>query len=77
MLDHAAAMLDPATQSRVLARVLEYRKGQAVIWALSRAEFSERFDKVLVLERGKLVEHGEFESLKVTDGMLHKLLNAA
>jgi putative ABC transport system ATP-binding protein len=77
VLDHAAAMLDPATQSRVLARVLEYRKGQAVIWALSRAEFSERFDKVLVLERGKLVEHGEFERLKVTDGMLHKLLNAA
>jgi len=77
VLDHAAAILDPATQSRVLTRVLEHRKGQAIVWALSRAEFSERFDKVFVLERGKLVEHGAFESLSGTGGMLHKLLNAA
>ena len=77
VLDHAAAILDPASQSRALGRVLDYRKGQAVIWALSRAEFSERFDKVLVLERGKLAEHGAFESLKCTDGLLHKLLNPA
>ena len=68
---------DPATQSRVLARVLEYRKGQTIVWALSRAEFAERFDKVFVLERGKLVEHGAFESLNGSGGMLHKLLHAA
>jgi putative ABC transport system ATP-binding protein len=77
VLDHAAAILDPATQSRVVARILEYRKGQAVVWALSRAEFSERFDQVLVLERGKLAERGPFESLKCTGGALHKLLNPA
>jgi putative ABC transport system ATP-binding protein len=77
VLDHAASMLDPATQSRVVGRVLEYRKGQAIVWALSRAEFSERFDQVLVLERGKLAERGAFESLKCTGGALHKLLNPA
>jgi len=77
VLDHAAAMLDPATQSRVVGRILEFRKGQAIVWALSRAEFAERFDQVLVLERGKLAERGAFEKLKCTGGALHKLLNPA
>jgi len=77
VLDHAAALLDPATQSRVLSRILEYRKGQGVVWALSRAEFADRFEQVLVLERGKLAERGAFDSLKGGGGALHKLLNAA
>jgi len=77
VLDHAAAMLDPATQSRVVARVLEYRKAQAIVWALSRAEFAENFDQVIVLEHGKLAERGAFDSLKCSGGALHKLLNPA
>jgi putative ABC transport system ATP-binding protein len=77
VLDHAAAMLDPATQSRVMGRILEYRKGQGIFWALSRAEFADRFEQVLVLDRGKLAERGAFESLKGGGGALHKLLNPA
>ena len=77
VLDHAAAMLDPATQSRVMNRILEYRKGQGVFWALSRAEFADRFAQVLVLDRGKLAEHGAYETLKGSGGALHKLLTPA
>ncbi|MDX1374640.1 MAG: ATP-binding cassette domain-containing protein, partial [Burkholderiales bacterium] len=77
VLDHAAALLDPATQSRVLGRILAYRAAQGVFWALSRAEFADRFDQVLVLDRGKLAERGAFDSLKVGNGALHKLLTPA
>ena len=74
VFDHAAAILDPATQGRVMTRVLEHRKGQGVLWALSRAEFADRFEQVLVLERGKLAELGAYETLKEGGGALHKLL---
>ena len=77
VLDHAAAVFDPASQSRVLARILEFRKGQGVFWALSRAEFAEQFGGILVLDRGKLAEHGTFEELKGSGGALHQLLNPA
>ena len=37
VLDHAAAVVDPASQTRVVEGVLREREGQAVVWALTRA----------------------------------------
>ena len=64
VLDHAAAVLDPATQARVVDNVLAERRGRGVVWALSREEYAERFSTVLVMERGKLAEQGRFAELK-------------
>jgi ABC-type multidrug transport system fused ATPase/permease subunit len=64
VLDYAAAVLDPATQARVVDNVLAERRGRGVVWALSREEYAERFSTVLVMERGKLAEQGRFAELK-------------
>ncbi len=77
VLDHAAAAFDPASQARVLSRILEHRKGQGVVWALGRAEFADQFGQILVLDHGKLVEFGAFEDLKGSGSALHRLLNPA
>ncbi|MCI0344974.1 MAG: AAA family ATPase, partial [Chloroflexi bacterium] len=50
-----AAVLDPASQARVVEGVLNERSGQAVAWVLSRPEYGERFGVVLVMERGLTV----------------------
>jgi energy-coupling factor transporter ATP-binding protein EcfA2 len=68
VLDQAAAVLDPASQLRVLEGVLNERKGQAVAWVLSRPEYGDRFGVVLVMERGRLVESGAFAQLKRKTG---------
>jgi len=68
VLDQAAAFLDPASQSRVVDGVLRERKGQGVVWALSRDEYAQRFSMVLVMERGRLVESGAFAELKRKTG---------
>jgi putative ABC transport system ATP-binding protein len=68
VLDQAAAVLDPASQLRVVEGVLRERKGQAVAWVLSRPEYAERFGTVLVMERGRLVERGAFAELKRKTG---------
>jgi putative ABC transport system ATP-binding protein len=68
VFDHAAAVLDPASQLRVVESVLNERKGQAVAWVLSRPEYADRFGVVLVMERGRLIESGAFAQLKRKTG---------
>jgi ABC-type multidrug transport system fused ATPase/permease subunit len=61
---------------RVISGILEYRKGSAVIWVLQRNDLAERFDHVLVMEGGRLVERGPVAELKQRGGPLQKLLAA-
>ena len=68
VFDQAAAVLDPASQLRVVESVLRERKSQSVVWVLSRPEYADRFAMVLVMERGRLVERGAFAELKRKTG---------
>jgi putative ABC transport system ATP-binding protein len=68
VLDQAAAVLDPASQLRVVEGVLAERKGSGVAWVLSRPEYAESFGMVLVMERGRLIERGAFKELKRKTG---------
>jgi len=68
VLDQAAAVFDPVSQARIVDNVLRERKGQAVVWVLSRPEYAERFGVVLVMERGRLVEKGALAELKRKTG---------
>lgn len=76
VFDAAIANLDPASQNRVVTNILEYRKGKGVIWALARHDLGERFGRVLVLERGRLMEQGRFQELKTAGGALQRMLGA-
>jgi hypothetical protein len=55
--------LDPASEARVLKAVLEWAKGRTVVWALGRADLARAFDRVLVLDDGRVIEQGSFEEL--------------
>jgi len=77
VLDHAAAVLDPASQAKVLEGILAERKGQGVVWVLQRPELAERFASVLVIDHGRLAEQGRFEALKANGGPLNKMLAVA
>ena len=76
VLDQAAAVLDPASQNRLLSSVLESRNQRGVYWVLNRVELAERFGQVLVMDRGRLVERGKFADLKNAGGVLRKLIDA-
>ena len=69
-------MLDPSAQNRLLASVLESRSQRGVYWVLNRVELAEKFDQVIVMDRGKLVERGKFADLKASGGALSKLMDA-
>jgi ABC-type multidrug transport system fused ATPase/permease subunit len=76
ILDQAAAGLDAGSQNRIVANVLESRKGRCLFWVLQRSDLAERFGHTLVMERGRLAEQGRFADLKGRGGALDKLLNA-
>ena len=77
VLDQAEAAMDPTSQKRIIARILEGSKGRCVIWVLQRLELSELFDQVLVLQHGRVVEQGNFAELRDNGGVLHDLLSKA
>jgi putative ABC transport system ATP-binding protein len=76
VLDRALAVLDPASQQRVLTSILEYRKGRCVLWVLENNDLAERFEQVLVMERGRLSERGSVAELRNRGGALQMLLAA-
>jgi ABC-type branched-subunit amino acid transport system ATPase component len=74
VLDQAEAAMDPASQKRIIERILEHSKGRCVVCVLQRLELGELFDRVLVLQRGRVVEHGHFAELNTDGAALHGLL---
>ena len=74
ILDQAAAVLDPSAQNKLVSNVLEARSGCCVFWVLNRVDLANRFSQVLVMDRGHLVEYGDFDVLMGQGGALHKLL---
>ncbi len=69
-------MLDGGSQARLLHRVLERRKGRGVIWTLQRPEAAESFDRVLVMDEGRLVEQGSFADLNRPGSALSGIMAA-
>jgi energy-coupling factor transporter ATP-binding protein EcfA2 len=65
--------LDPSEQTAVLDAVLEALSGRTVIWALSRGDWAQRFDHVLVMQRGRVVEQGDYAELNKDGSALHEL----
>ena len=76
VVNDGLAVLDPATQERMLDRVLERRKGRGVIWVLQRPHSCERFDRVLVMQDGRIVEQGSFADLNKPGSALSDILAA-
>jgi len=46
-----------------------------VIWVLSSSEYIDQFDKLLVLDKGKVMAEGTVAEVKSKDDVIQKLLN--
>ena len=76
IVNDALAVLDGASQTRLLHRILEYRADQGVIWTLQRPDSAERFDRVLVMYEGRIVEQGSFADLNKPGSALSDIMAA-
>jgi ABC-type multidrug transport system fused ATPase/permease subunit len=58
ILDEATSALDPAAESHLLANIRRAGKGRTVLLVTHRPAVLEACDRVLLLERGRLVQSG-------------------
>ena len=80
IVNRAMNALDGRMQDRLLKRILKLARGEnsrpfGVFWTLATSELADHFDKVLVFERGHLVEQGPAEELKDRDGAYAELVS--
>ncbi|MEX0760610.1 MAG: ABC transporter ATP-binding protein, partial [Tistlia sp.] len=76
VINQASAVMDGATRARLVESVLRAREGRGLVWSLERASLAERFDLVLVMRHGRLIDQGTFEELKERCEELQTLLAA-
>ena len=76
LLDEGTAVLDSAAEDHLLAALREEFAGRTVLAALSRPEAARGFDRVLLIEHGRLVDDGDYEAMTRRDGPLAPLMAA-
>ena len=76
IVNDALAVLDGPSQARLLDRVLDHRAGHGVIWTLQRPNSADRFDRVLVMDGGRVVEQGSFADLNKPGSALNEIMAA-
>jgi putative ABC transport system ATP-binding protein len=70
--------VDAQEQGSIRDAVLEASRGRTVIWAMQQADWARRFDRVLVLDKGRLVADGSYGEIEAAeDGALQRLLMVA
>lgn len=68
LLDEATSSLDGASEERVRAALAELRRGRTVIVIAHRLSTVRSADRIVVLERGRVVEQGSHDELRARGG---------
>lgn len=77
VLDEATASLDEATQSAIMRNLFAEFRERTLIWLLHRPSLARYFEQVIVLDEGKVAEHGRYEELIARNALLAELVNEA
>lgn len=77
VLDEATARVDPDTEARLEAAIATLFEGRSVFVIAHRLSTLRRVDEILVVERGRLVEHGPRAELEQTPGSRYRELALA
>ena len=73
LLDEPTAALDTETEARINATLDRLAEGRTVIWATHRLASAARADRIIVLQRGNVIEDGTHEELIRGKGLYFRL----
>jgi ABC-type multidrug transport system fused ATPase/permease subunit len=77
IMDEASSRLDPATERLIERAVDRLLEGRTAIIVAHRLRTIERADQIMILEQGRIVEHGERDALaNDPDSQFARLLQA-
>ncbi len=73
LLDEPTANLDPLTEKSLLDTLFSLPSGRSLLLNTHRLVGLENVDEILVLDQGRIVEHGTHADLLVSGGLYHRL----
>ncbi len=60
----ALAIFDKKTAANILSQVLSSLKGKTVIWILNEANSLSHFDRIVVMDKGRILQEGTHEEIQ-------------
>lgn len=76
ILDEPTAALDPYSESRIYRRFLDVVENQAALLISHRLGATRYADRILVFDKGKIVEEGNHDKLMAQKGLYWKMYTA-
>jgi len=76
LLDEPTSALDATTESAVMETIAELMKGRTTLMVTHRLNTAHRFDRIVVLEHGRVVEQGSGAELLARGGVYAKMFEA-
>jgi putative ABC transport system ATP-binding protein len=76
IFNDATAVLDGATESTIIDRVKNELKDRSLVCSLHRPRLASAFDRILVMEQGRLVQQGRLDELQKEGSPLEPLMAA-
>ncbi|NKY85955.1 ABC transporter ATP-binding protein [Nocardia veterana] len=77
LLDEATAVLDPASEEKVLVASRSLARGRTTVIVAHRLATAARADRIAVVAHGRIVEFGTHEQLLAERGIYNRLWEAA
>ncbi|MBS0519129.1 MAG: ABC transporter ATP-binding protein [Proteobacteria bacterium] len=78
VVNEAVAVFDGRTQDRIRDNILAVSKdGRGIVWIANRPNQAEVFDRVIVMQGGKIVAQGTPDELKAKGGLYGELVQQA
>jgi ABC-type multidrug transport system fused ATPase/permease subunit len=76
VLDEATSAVDPATEVRISRTLRELATGRTVVTIAHRISTAEKADRVLVFDRGRVVQDGTHADLVAQGGVYGRLFDS-
>ena len=73
LLDEPTSSLDPVTEAIVYDRIFAGLPDTCIVSSVHRLHLLSRFDRIYVMDRGRIVEEGSFTELIAREGALHRM----
>jgi len=73
ILDEATANLDPATEEAIMNSIHKLSHGRSTITITQRMVGLESMDEIIVLQNGRIVEHGTHDQLLSNQGLYRRM----